>query len=139
MSERDEFYIGYQDRTPASLARFLRRIAVGLALPLFGLRASLQQPQPSGRFEFGVYRDFEGVLYTDPLPYLRVAGQGSDRGSVRNLLLVGFGKHGIPAKARALAGQRVAFKGSLIEREGLTMVEMNDLGSIRGLGSADRR
>jgi len=137
MSDPDEFYIGHLDRAPASLSRFLRRVTLLLvlvAVPLFGLLAAMQQSQPSGRFEFGIYRDFVGVLYTEPLPYLRVFDPQSAESPVRTLLLVGFGKHGIPAKARALSGQRVAFKGSLIEREGLTMVEMNDRESIRGLG-----
>jgi hypothetical protein len=137
MSDPEDFYIGYLDHAPAPLSRFLRRVALLLilvAVPLFGLLASVQQPQPSGRFEFGVYRDFEGVLYTEPLPYLRVSDPQSTATPVRTLLLVGFGKHGIPQEARALSGQRVSFKGSVIEREGLTMVEMNDLKSIRGLG-----
>jgi len=136
-SDPDEFYIGYLDQAPASLSRFLRRIALLLiliAVPLFGLLAAMQQPQPSGRFEFGVYRDFEGVLYTEPLPYLRVHDPHSSESPVRTLLLVGAGKHAIPQKARALSGQRIAFTGSVIEREGLTMVEMNDRVSIRGLG-----
>ena len=89
-------------------------------------------------FEFGVAREFEGVLHETPLPFLHVAGSDDKGGqaAATNLLLVGFGKHGLPPFARGHHGERVAFTGSLIYRADMTMVEMNDPESFRVIGPA---
>ena len=55
-------------------------------------------------------------------------------GAGDGLLVVGFGKKGIPDELRRHAGRNVAFRGSLIYRENLAMVEANDPASIRVLG-----
>ena len=72
MSE-PEFYIGYQSQAPAETGRFLRRV-VGLLIlgggALAVMLASLQQPFDPGIFEFGVVREFEGVLVETPVPAL---------------------------------------------------------------------
>lgn len=130
----DEFYVGYADRAPAGLARFAKRVVALLAVGvvgLFGLMASTQAPQPTGLFEFLEPREFEGVLYMEPVPYLRMTSPG---GGVSQLLLVGLGKFGVPEEYRQHDGRKVAFRGNLIYREQLAMVEMNDPESFRELG-----
>jgi hypothetical protein len=130
----DEFYVGYVDRAPAGLARFVKRVVALLAVGvvgLFGLMASTQGPQPTGVFEFLEPREFEGVLYAEPLPYLRMTSPG---GGVSRLLLVGFGKFGAPEAYLQHDERKVAFRGNLIYRAGLAMVEMNDPESFRELG-----
>jgi hypothetical protein len=131
---RDEFYIGYLDRAPSGLARHLGRIVAALLLAVpavFALVAAAQAALPTGVFEFGVKRGFEGVLYVEPLPYLQLARPG---GGGVGLLVVGSGKKGIPDELRRHAGRKVGFRGSLIYRENLAMVEVNDPASIRVLG-----
>lgn len=122
----DEFYIGYLDRSPTSLSRHTRGWVWILALVAVGLTALVaarQTPADPGTFEFGVQRTFEGVLYETPLPVLRTV---STEGAVTNHLLVGAGKHGLPAFARGHGGERVRFEGSLIQRGAVSMIEMND-------------
>ncbi len=128
----DDFYVGYLPM-PEGLKRFARVLVVSLAAALAllgGVVAALQRPSPSGVFEYGVERQFEGILFERPVPVLRVHHQGG----AESFLLVGFGKFGLPEFARGADRRRVRFSGSLIYREGLTMVEMNDPQSFEVLG-----
>lgn len=133
----DEFYVGYLDHAPPGLARRLKRIVVALACAapvLAGGVAALQRPLPDGVFEFGVVREFEGVLYTTPVPYLRptvpVAGSASGSG----LLLVSYGKRGLPPELRRYDGQKIRLDGSLIYRRNVRMVQIDDPAAVRLLG-----
>jgi hypothetical protein len=122
----DDFYIGYLDRSPTKLSRHTRGWVWILALVAVGLTALVaarQTPAEPGTFEFGIQRTFEGVLYETPLPVLRTV---SAEGAVTNHLLVGTGKHGLPAFARGYSGERVRFQGSLIQRGVASMIELND-------------
>lgn len=121
-----EFYVGYQDRCPTFLARITRWRLIGLAILVTGLGAAFaawQKPADPGVFEFGVLREFEGVLHERPLPMLRSV---ASNGSVTNFLLVGAGKHGLPGFARGHDGERVRFRGSLIQMGANVMIELND-------------
>jgi hypothetical protein len=89
-----------------------------------------QKPQIPGVFEFGVAREFEGVLLEEPLPVLV-----TDAGL--RYLLVGFGKQGLPDFAEGSHGQRVRFQGSLTYALGRTMVEMNEPESFEVLGAGE--
>lgn len=132
----EDFYIGYLARSPERLARQVRRIVAGtifVALALIVGVAALQTPAEPGSFEFGVERDFEGVLRVSPLPILRSV---SASGAVTNYLLVGEGKHGLPPFAQGHDGERVRFRGSLIQKGPAVMVEMNDASSFTALGRA---
>jgi hypothetical protein len=110
-----------------------------LAPLLTGWIAFSQAPLPSGVFEFGVQRSFEGVIYETPVPTLRMAERDADGGApaVSNLLLVGAGKAGMPEFALGHEGKKVRFDGSLIYRENMTMVEMNDPESFEVLGDPE--
>jgi hypothetical protein len=122
----DEFYVGYLDPCPPRLARFIGMTVATVALLSVGLGvliAARQTPAIPGTFEFGIARDFAGTILERPLPLLRTL---STNGSVTNYLLVGFGKHGLPAFARGQHGQHVRFKGSLIQKDGSVMIELND-------------
>lgn len=130
----DDFYIGYLDRSPTGLAQHTRRWVRVLAVLIAGLAAlfaARQTPAEPGTFEFGVKRTFEGVLHEIPVPMLRsVAADGS----VTNYLLVGAGKHGLPAFARGHSDERVRFKGTLIQNGPAVMIELNDADSFAALG-----
>lgn len=130
----DPFYVGYLPLSPA-LAGPLKTATVLLALTVPLLMAALAWAQDrfdSGVFEFGKVRSFEGTLFETPLPMLRLAAPGGDGGSL--VLLVSFGKFGLPEVAQGHHQERVAFDGSLIYRQGRTMIEMNDPESFRVLG-----
>lgn len=131
-----DFYIGYLDRSPAGLGRFARRGLLLLATLLTAVVCTLvasQRPVPPGRFEFGVQRPFEGILEERPLPILHSTETSNAPSSY---LLVGFGKHGLPDFARGYHGQRVRFRGTLIEGGGLRMIEMNDAASFAVLDAS---
>jgi hypothetical protein len=127
---KDEFYIGYLDRGPTTLAGRTRRWVIGLAcgwaLLVVGLAVVQRRAEP-GRFEFGETREFTGVLGANPIPRLRVVGPD---GMATNYLLVGAGKFGLPDYARGHAGEEVRFRGTLIEKGSTRMIEMNDAKSF---------
>ncbi len=129
----DGFFIGYTGAVPDSHRGRVRAfvLAALLAGPLVAAAAALAQSRvDEGVYEYGVLRDFEGVIVEEPVPHL-VTGPGEAA------LLVGFGKSGLPDFARGHRGKRVAFRGSLIERRGRRMIEVNDPGSFRVLGEAE--
>lgn len=136
MSGREEFYVGYRERAPEGLARFLRRVVLVLAIGGAGLAAALvtlQDRFDPGAFEFGVVREYEGVIEEAPVPLLRVETPVEVGGAaVSRFLLVGFGKHGAARQVEGLDGRTVRLSGSLIHREGEAMLELVD-GSVRPL------
>ncbi len=133
-----DFFVGYA-ASPPVLRRRLRRITIVLLVAAPALAAAiglLQNPLPEGTFEFGVERTFEGVIYENPVPILHIvdASRDPDTPAARNLLLVGAGKFGLPDFAQGYDGRQVRFTGTLIYRERMTMVEMNDEASFEVLG-----
>lgn len=136
----NEFYVGYLPKVPEGIARVMRITIVSLlALAAAGaiLFASVQRTFAPSAFEFGKLRDFEGVMETQPYPSLLVArpvasvtGQTFSR-----YLLVAVGKHGADSQVAGFDGQNVKLRGTLIYRDGQTMVEIVG-GSISALGKA---
>jgi hypothetical protein len=123
----DDFYIGYRHRAPSGLARFLRRTVVALGLSAAVVAAALAGLQGAfdpGVFEFGVLRDFEGVIDERPHPLLLVDRPGRAGGEPSRFLLVAAGKHGAGEEVDGLDGRRVRLHGTLIHRQGQTMVEL---------------
>lgn len=121
----DDFYIGYEAAMPAGLARHLGRVAlglVGLACALALTAVLAQAPFTDGVFEFGRERSFEGLLSVTPYPTLRV---GPDS---RRIWLVGMGKHGATSEVNGVDGRRVRVTGTLIERDGETMLQVGASG-----------
>ena len=126
----DEFFVGYEPRMPPGLGRFVRPV-VGLvvvaALGAGALFTASQQPPSNGAFEFGVVRGFEGWIEVEPYPTLLVERPGD---GLSRWLLVAVGKHGADEQVAGFSGERVRLEGTLIHRDGQTMVEVVD-GSIR--------
>jgi nitrite reductase/ring-hydroxylating ferredoxin subunit len=122
-ADESEFFIGWQSRMPPALAAYARRAMMPLAamVPLIvGAVVWFQQPVDRGRFEFGIEKEFEGVLYERPIPRVRL--DTADGRSVDHVL-VGAGKFGPPAVIAGAHGRRVRFRGSLIVREPLHLIE----------------
>ncbi len=127
--ERDEFYVGYLPRAPRKLARWVQRFCL-TSLVIAGLLAILlvvwQDKFPLSVFEFQQYRQFEGIVREKPYPALLVQRPG-DTGklpAVSQYLMVAPGKHGATGEVGGLDGQRVQLQGSLIYRDGVTMIEV---------------
>ncbi|HEY5894247.1 MAG TPA: Rieske 2Fe-2S domain-containing protein [Chthoniobacterales bacterium] len=134
-----EFYIGWKANSPARLGKHSMKVvgALLIAVPLlFFVVARVQNPVDSGGFEFGVERTFEGVLYETPLPLLQVSA--SNASAAANFLLVGYGKYGPPDVIRGKNGQKVRFSGSLIQRNGVAMIEMNRPDSLEVVVNKER-
>src|SRR5215813_14355535 len=121
-----EFYIGYLPKAPVATARFIKKIAAGLAVLTLIIALILvlsQMPFAQSIFEFGNWRTFEGVVASKPYPMLLVPRPGSDEFS--QYLLVAPGKHGADSLVAAFDGKRVRLQGQLIYRDGQTMVEID--------------
>lgn len=130
-----EFFIGYRARQPRATARYVAAVSFILILVAVGagilLSASQNQPAEAS-FEFGVLRDYSGILRMDPYPRL-------DLNDGSTALLVAPFKHGADTLVAEHVGARVTVRGSLIQRGPLRMVEIVP-GSMAGAapGAAER-
>lgn len=134
----DELYVGYL--TPAApAARRLRWIAIAaivLAAAIASLASVGQRRLPASAFEFGTSRAFEGVVRESPAPMLLVDRSGVENAVDRSAwLLVAPGKHGAAELVRGLEGERVRMSGTLVYRDGQTMLEVEPA-SIAPLGQS---
>jgi len=138
MPERnDEFYVGYLPTAPrgfASRARFATTVILALATLLALVLVSSQGQFAKSEFEFGVYRDFSGVVDARPYPTLLVERPGASDAASRfsRYHLVAFGKRGAHELVSRYDGRSVRLQGSLIYRAGHTMIEIVD-GSVEPL------
>jgi hypothetical protein len=122
----DEFYVGYQPKAPASLARRVARIVARVVLGGLMIGVLLvfgQSPFAASKFEFGVYRDYAGMLEEWPYPIL-VTGES-------RYLLVAPGKHGFSTSVKG----SVRLKGALIQRGPDAMLEVLP-GSVQAAAAA---
>lgn len=132
-SDNEEFYIGYAPRPPRRIARTISRAVVGLnalAAAVALVLVFAQRPFARSTFEFQQYREFTGEMELKPYPALLVVRPGGKEYS--RYLLVASGKHGADAEVRSFAGEAVQLRGSLIYRDGQTMVELVP-GSVQAL------
>jgi hypothetical protein len=115
----DAFYIGYLPKAPAGLSKWIARIAVALVLGGLGIAAILvidQPPFSDSRFEFGVYREYHGIVDYWPYPMLRTGAA--------SFLLVAPGKHGLTGVIAPIEGSSIRLQGALIERGRDRMLEV---------------
>ena len=120
----DEFYIGYEPEMPAALSSRIRRVAFGVVAVAIVTPVVLlfsQDRFAPGVFEFGRARSVSGRLVEFPYPAL-IGDSVSGAGTI--YWLVGPGKHGAADIVRGRDGQLVQLTGSLIQREGDTMIEV---------------
>ena len=76
---KDEFYIGWQDKAPATIGCRVRRAVALLLLTTFVLGAGLALTQRTigvSVFEWGKVKEFTGVLKAQPYPHLLVRRPG---------------------------------------------------------------
>lgn len=125
--KNDEFYTGYLPEAPPGIARRTRLAviaSVALAAAVAVLLTSGQKGFGDAVFEFGIVKDFEGVIRETPHPMLEIERPGDTTGgsAVSRFYLVNPFK--FAAAVAGLDGQRVRLKGSLIYRDHQTMLEI---------------
>jgi hypothetical protein len=122
-----DFYIGYVTQAPPRLARFIGRGVASLLVLALALAAVFLLAQKSfapSRFEYGVVRDYEGVVQRRPYPMLVTKDA--------QFLLAGPGKHGFALPAEGPA----KLSASLIERGADQMLEVVHIESMPGDAAA---
>ncbi len=126
------FYIGWQSNPACAFLR-PKRLAWGMAgvafVAVFSCAALFQNPIDTGLFEFGTRRTFEGILRTHPIAHLSGLTKTGSQGPV--ILLCGEGKFGpAPELLEKHNGRHITFQGTMIAREGVVMVQMDDPASL---------
>jgi hypothetical protein len=138
MKQEEEFYIGYYPNAPKGIATTIK-IVVGilaiilLTTPFIITRSEKQMP--TSQFEYGTLTELEGVVYSQPVPMLRVM-TGSDangQAMYKSILLVNFLKHGADnllaaykKKGVTEAQSLVKLRGTLIYHDGVTLMELTE-------------
>ena len=135
----DDFYIGHEASAPPRIAKNVR-IAVLVFLICGAILAVLlvvsQRGFESGESEYGTRRAFEGVISLRPYPGLLVSRPGAST-SYSRYSLVAPGKRGAQDLVRDFDGRLVQLNGTLIYRDGVTMIELEP-DSIVVLPSSER-
>jgi hypothetical protein len=125
MTQHEDFYVGYQDRAPRRLARFLApwvTVLLTAAMGLAAVLAAIQKPPSPVVFEFGIVREFQGRIRERPYPMLEV----DSRNAGGAYMLVGEGKRGAADLTDGLDGREVTIRGTLIYRGTHTIVEVHE-------------
>ncbi|MGB1242215.1 MAG: hypothetical protein ACPG49_06820 [Chitinophagales bacterium] len=135
---QDDFYIGWQPKSPRSYAKtmklFIAMLFVLVPLSAF-LLVSSQNKFSTSNFEFGKTTEIEGVLVKKPVPMLKLKGGATFDGKIvyQSILLVAFGKRGAKGDILAmenkegdLEGKTVRLKGTLIYGDGKTLLELTE-------------
>jgi len=139
--DRDEFYVGYLPQAPDGIASRVRSPVVLLMFFVAALAAVLvvsQRPFARSVFEFGVIRSLTGVIVEQPYPALlmqRPGATGTNAAQLSAYPLTIFGKFGAGAEVAGLDGRAVQLDGSLIYRDGRTMVQI-EAGTVEPLPPA---
>ena len=95
MKQEEEFYIGYYPKAPKGIAK-VNKIAVGVVAVILLLTAFIisrsEKKMPTSQFEYGTLTELEGILYSQPVPMLRVqTGQDANEQAIyKSVLLVNF-------------------------------------------------
>jgi hypothetical protein len=137
MEQGEDFYIGYTERAPESIRKFIKRIIIGLSIsiPLIAMILVIgQQGFSTGTFEFGHLTELEGILHKTPYPGLTIISGKDINGNFtyQDILLVGYGKFGASGILDEIE-MRVGVKledvvlklnGTLIYNDGKTLFEL---------------
>ena len=139
MSERDdELYVGWMRESPPRTAARTRGAVVvllSLALAVALLCVAGQGRFDRGTFEYGIERDFEGLLIERPYPLLIVPAAGGARPATTHYL-VKFGKHGAADLVAGLDGRIVHVTGSAIHNDGQHMIEVRHVAPVEATTAA---
>lgn len=129
----EDFYIGYLPKMPSRSGRVVKAFVFGafgvafLAVALFWIA---QKPFARSVFEFGNVREFRGTIRAGAVPFLIVQKEQPNNSGLpefERIPLVAEGKHG--ADVESFDAKRVALRGTLIYRDEMKMIEIED-GSV---------
>lgn len=96
-----------------------------VACPVYmGLMAYAQAKPDRGRFESGITRTVEGVLYTSPVPSVYVVADGPADAAPQgyHILLASDEKFGIPPEWSEFDGKKISVTGSAMYRREIMML-----------------
>lgn len=125
----DDFYIGWEERAPASHGRTTRRLVVALLVlaMLAGLGfAAAQRLIGTAYFEWGNVKEFTGVLRARPYPHLVMSDPATNTiPATMTAPLVAPFKFGVKCEAICgFDGQRVTLRATRIHRDAQLMLEL---------------
>ncbi len=134
-TKEDEFFVGYLPTAPPLMGARMRKVSVlllAVALVSSAIFAWAFRELPAANFEFGIERTFVGTVVESPYPalFVRRPGTTQDLPSYSRYHLVNTGKFGAADAVRGWEGRVAALEGTLIFREGETMIELT-AGSLR--------
>jgi hypothetical protein len=134
----DDFYIGWEDKAPASHGRATRRLVMAVGalamLAAVGLAAS-QRLIGTAFFEWGTVREFTGVLRAEPYPHLILPAEDVNRAAIAAPLVAPF-KFGVRHEAICgFDGQRVTLRATRIHRDQQLMLELEP-GSVKAAAAS---
>jgi hypothetical protein len=134
----DTFYIGWMPRAPKPLAKYIRWIAIGLAVLVVmtsALLALRQKKFSTASFEFGQLTEVHGIYQQFPVPSIKVmtAQDAFGHTTYITMPLVGYGKFGAEGTISQLEKERktsldnreVTFKGTLLYSDGKTLLQVD--------------
>jgi hypothetical protein len=129
----DEFFIGYLPNAPARTSALLKNVLLGTGAVIAGVCLLLltnQKEFSDTDFEYGKFTTVEGVIYSEPIPHIRVIANEKATNSM--LLLVGYGKFGAQEtiahfnlKVGELSGKRIKIEGQLIHGKGKALLQIS--------------
>jgi hypothetical protein len=138
MKQEEEFYIGYYPNAPKGIAKTIK-IVVGVLAAIVLLTTFIitrsEKQMPTSQFEYGTLTELEGIVYSQPVPMLRVVTGTDANGQTlyKSILLVNFLKHGAAPlleayKKRGMteAQSLVKLRGTLIYHDGVTLMELTE-------------
>lgn len=136
---QDEFYIGYLPKVPKKIARFVKVASfLMLSILIFGayIMVANQEVISNGIYEYGELTEIEGLLYTEPAPFLKVIEGKDIDGNIihKNILLINFGKFGADKSVQKIKAKLggdlskvwVKLRGTLIFHNGVTLLELTE-------------
>jgi len=120
-------------KAPVGFAKHIKKVLIVLfpaALIIGYLLSANQKKFSTANFEFGKTTEVKGIYYSSPVPMLKVF----DKNNLSiTLPLVGYGKHGAETaimevekeKGVSLNGKEVTLKGTLINGDGKTLLQID--------------
>ncbi|MEK7227106.1 MAG: hypothetical protein AAB221_15685 [Bacteroidota bacterium] len=136
--DKQEFYIGWQPKSPQSFTKHVRKVILALAIFVIGagfLLARQQKKFSTASFEFGQLTEVKGIYQQFPVPSVKVATMRDAFGnsSYITIPLVGYGKSGAEGTIAALEKEKnthldkkeITIKGTLLYSDGKTLLQID--------------